>query len=137
MMMRVPPLLLQILFLAWVSSDGRYVVILGERRSFGEGWEQDSWLLLFEIDLGDGKVPMGFEDLEPLLFLALERCLIRIELLDELGRIALHCAGCVLEDNGYAVIPPRRLGACDSAVKSYPPIRFVLQRSAAAGRIVS
>src|SRR5271157_5595074 len=33
MMMRVPPLLLQILFLAWVSSDGRYVVILGERRS--------------------------------------------------------------------------------------------------------
>src|SRR5271157_3489504 len=78
--------------------------------AFGEGWEQDSWLLLFEIELGDGKVPMGFEDLEPLLFLALERCLIRIELLDELGRIALHCAGCVLEDNGYAVIPTRWLG---------------------------
>jgi hypothetical protein len=33
MMMPLLPLLLQILFLGLVTSDGRYLVILGERRS--------------------------------------------------------------------------------------------------------
>src|SRR5271157_1215444 len=70
---------------------------------------------------------MSFEDLEPLLFLALERRLIRIELLDELRRIALHCAGCVLEDNGYALITALAR-TCDSAAKSYRPMRFVPKR---------
>ncbi len=78
--------------------------------AFGEGWAADSWLRLFEIDLGDGKVPMGFEDLEPLLLFALERRLIGIELFDEIRRIALHGAGCILENDGYAVIPTRWLG---------------------------
>src|SRR6516225_1107317 len=59
MMLPLLPLLLQILFLVLVTSDGRYLVILGERRRFFEIGIGPAVPAVLLCTIGSGQDPLG------------------------------------------------------------------------------